>query len=356
MHDQLNPFRLRGAIRDQRDFVGRRSELTQITAQLKAMQSVSVVGERRIGKSSLLSYLAQVGLVDHGSNSKIIYSDLPGVTDERTFYRRLCREVGCDGDDFVQLERALRDKRLIACLDEFERVASRNEFSGDFYSALRSLAQSGNLALVVATQHSLADLCKGRQIATSPFWNIFFRIDLGLFTFDEAEEFIHTRFSSQNMKLTNDEALRVMDLAGRFPFFLQLGGYHLFEMKAGRLAQWEDAFKREAADHLQYLWQSLSKSERNALKYILGFSGPSPAEHTVDTLASRGLVVWDGQNIANAQIFSKVFELIVADPPRDNPTISFWKRLVRWCKGGKFSVGTTGASGEIQFERPTDER
>ena len=48
---EINPYAQRGIIRDRTRFVGRERELQQIFSRLQTMQSVSVVGERRIGKS-----------------------------------------------------------------------------------------------------------------------------------------------------------------------------------------------------------------------------------------------------------------------------------------------------------------
>ena len=53
-----NPFTERGIIRDPKLFFGRKHELKQTFERLAAMQSVSIFGERRIGKSSLLVMIA----------------------------------------------------------------------------------------------------------------------------------------------------------------------------------------------------------------------------------------------------------------------------------------------------------
>ncbi len=59
-----NPFFFGGHVTDPDQFVGRKAELRRIaslleTAHTGQMQSVSIVGERRIGKSSLLFHLKQ---------------------------------------------------------------------------------------------------------------------------------------------------------------------------------------------------------------------------------------------------------------------------------------------------------
>ena len=52
-----NPFTNRGMITRENEFVGREREISDILARVRNGNSVSVVGERRIGKSSLLYHL-----------------------------------------------------------------------------------------------------------------------------------------------------------------------------------------------------------------------------------------------------------------------------------------------------------
>jgi AAA+ ATPase superfamily predicted ATPase len=56
----VNPFSVRYVIKEAEAFYGRSAELTDLFTRLSAMQSCSVVGPRRIGKSSLLYHLTQV--------------------------------------------------------------------------------------------------------------------------------------------------------------------------------------------------------------------------------------------------------------------------------------------------------
>jgi len=52
-----NPFTNRGVITNEQDFIGREEQLGEIIERLRTLPSSSVVGERRIGKSSLLYHL-----------------------------------------------------------------------------------------------------------------------------------------------------------------------------------------------------------------------------------------------------------------------------------------------------------
>ena len=56
-----NPFTNRGMVTDPADFIGRAEQMEEICTRLDKMESTSIVGERRIGKSSLFYHLMQTG-------------------------------------------------------------------------------------------------------------------------------------------------------------------------------------------------------------------------------------------------------------------------------------------------------
>src|SRR5256885_17249439 len=77
-----NPYLNRVAIRDTGQFYGRRKELARIFSRIGASrpQSVSIVGERRIGKSSLLNFIYSVDVraqqLDGGAGYIFLFMDL----------------------------------------------------------------------------------------------------------------------------------------------------------------------------------------------------------------------------------------------------------------------------------------
>ena len=71
------------------------------------------------------------------------------------------------------------------------------------------------------------------------------------------------------MRRRSDLAL---ELAGPHPFFLQIAGFHLYELPARGEPKSPDAydqaarrFNAEAEDHYRYLWSQLNKEEQQAL-------------------------------------------------------------------------------------------
>lgn len=203
-----NPFTNRGPVTNAEDFFGRKDEVATILARLQSLQCVSIVGERRIGKSSLLYHLAQTGAEQlddkryrfvYCSLQDAHYQSLPGFCS--TILRRLGMEADAiaanqsANDNLIAFTDLLeaaseRDERLIICLDEFEETFKRPaEFGNGFFEHLRSQLELGKFVFVTASCEPLQKLKLDGKL-TSPFDNIFTKIELGDFTDAEAAEFI----------------------------------------------------------------------------------------------------------------------------------------------------------------------
>lgn len=78
MNSIPSPFTNRGVITSPEDFFGRKIEINEVLTRLRTMQSTAVVGERRIGKSSLLYHLYQTGVrrLNNDARFRFLYLDL----------------------------------------------------------------------------------------------------------------------------------------------------------------------------------------------------------------------------------------------------------------------------------------
>jgi len=227
----INPYRERGMILDSEErFFGRRRELREVFSRLATMQSVSIIGERRIGKSSFLNRIAHT---ENGAlrGATAFYLDLQRVFSTEEFYERACKLLKREGQSHIELEEAIEGKRIIFCLDEFEQAYSQ-DFGSEFFNALRSLAQSGNLALVVATQTPLNELHAQflqDEDVTSKFHNIFTPLTLGQFTDEEAQEMVTTPRNGH--RFSDEEAQAILELGGTHPYKLNLTCSIFFDAK-----------------------------------------------------------------------------------------------------------------------------
>jgi hypothetical protein len=298
-----NPFFNRQRITDPSYFCGRQREVEALYSAIATRQCRSIVGERKLGKSSLLTQLASANsLRAHGLDPNryvFIYVDLEGMANvhyeefwpevmdrmegalpaEQEELRELAREMAFSADvRFMQVRRLLRRVEragltVVLMLDEFESLAGNEAFSASFYGELRSLAGELGVVYLTASKRSLYDLTyQHADTLSSPFFNIFSEERLALMPPAEANTLL-TALSSMNgyTPFGRRETEWLIDLAGPHPFFLQIAGSYLVGLNSNgamseeTLGQIEKRFKAEAEDHYRYLWNQLDLAEQTAL-------------------------------------------------------------------------------------------
>jgi len=225
----INPYAERGIIRDPQNFFGRDRELARIFNWLAGMQNISVVGARRIGKSSLLYYISQAGQQRLGEEYTVQYLDLQLMLSANEFYERACELLDTKGGTHLDFRRALKGKRVVLCLDEFEQTIDNEAFGEGFFSILRGLAQTGELALVLATQHTLPELQP--NLPTSPFFNIFTTLRLGPLTKTEAIQLVTRPIERAGKSFGEAEVDFILRIAGTHPFRLNIACSLVYEAK-----------------------------------------------------------------------------------------------------------------------------
>lgn len=221
-----NPYQVGGKIRDLNQFIGREREVRDILSRVATMQSVSIVGERRIGKSSLLLYLKENGkqLLDD-ETIEFFYLDFQEpINSPDEFYLRACelmngnqaeRPVTFSAQD--KFDSVVEGRKVVWCLDEFEQTIEE-DFSADFFKHLRHLSQSGNLSLIVATQSPLDELYRLKQDMTSGFPNVFSTLRLGELTKEDAHELVARPRNGHCF--TETDIKEILRIAGRHPYWL----------------------------------------------------------------------------------------------------------------------------------------
>ena len=316
-----NPFSYGGAISPEL-FYGRRDVLAALVNRVggRTAQSISIVGERRIGKSSLLNYFRARAeqLLPPGIAFIIIYLDLMKAYC-RTWQgvmRALRRELtpvwrepwpaASDGDlvafDFALEELQADGLRLVLCLDEVENLTQRPDEFNDVLEDWRAAGSMGQMAMIAASAQPLADLCASGGL-TSPFYNIFSQQWLGLLAADDWRALV-----TQQMSATNDDLVFIERIAGGHPFFTQMTASYLWEARAAGQVDY-DHLRRELwfqfRPHLQHLWRKLTPADQSFLNQL----AVSPTA-ILDPLQSaalerRGL-------LRQGQLFSDLFgEMII---------------------------------------------
>ena len=297
-----NPFFHRGAIRRAEEFHGREAEISQILALCRNGQSVSIVGPRRIGKSSLLLHLCRPSVQSrYGlTPDKAIYApvdcqELGGSPPEEIYEALLTSimdaadSIGVDLDNvqrpgtYRALDRVLnsivnRGVAIVVLLDEFELLAANERLTPYFFARLRGLTTKYGLAYLTASQRPLFAITADEQILSSPFFNIFVSFSLGLFTRAEAEDLLACRLDGTGVNFDRQLSDHVLYLVGYHPFFLHIAGYHAFQSLAQILVpesiagfDWlDEPVEIETVSHLEYLWRNLSDEEQYCLAILEG--------------------------------------------------------------------------------------
>ncbi len=313
-----NPYIYRGPVRAAQMFFGRQHELREIVAFLNGNQSVSIIGPRKIGKTSLLfqlqrrEYWAQWGLhpnsllvyldcevLGSGSHEEIFAAfagEIIAALDDRLLPLEPELEAVLDKPTRLSFERAIRklnqsDLRVVLILDEFERLSSNANLDVNFFNALRSAAGRYQLAFVTASAQPLIQLTysgRSQEILSSPFFNIFAPLFLGMLPEEEARQAICRPAEANWVGFPSSVEDFIYGLVGGYPLGIQIAGFHAFELlhtsPTPDLVELEHRTMQELTPHFEYYWHNLSLAEQDALRRINDLAARAHSDTTLRTL------------------------------------------------------------------------
>jgi serine/threonine protein kinase len=356
----VNPFTYGNPITDPQRFYGRQREIEQIFSRLRnpAFESSSIVGERRVGKTSLLRVIAHPDVIRaQGLDPDtyiFVYNDLLMVSESTTpiqlwvrllrTIRRQLQDPDPELNDIIAEMRssAFIDNYLLAdffdllsdanihvvlLLDEFEKITYNENFGPDFFGGLRSLAIHHNLALITSSRQELVNLCHSDQVRTSPFFNIFANINLRGLGSTGVEKLIETSQRQTGVTFTDRERQTIAEIGGCHPFFTQVAAHFLWDAYSENVPQGQRSeymhrnFCTESEPHFSDYWQHSSENQRIVLT-ALALMGAihrqgmrceidllhhtfSRLESVVGQLEKRALVILEQDS---ARLFSPAFE------------------------------------------------
>jgi len=325
-----NPFYHLDAIKQVEQFYDRRSEVRDTLRLLRNSQNVEIIGPRRIGKTSFLHHISQSAVLrEYGmeflsSCGLFVYVDCQhrSVQQEKTqvyaailervieVARRmeidLALEPGAESAAGTMFELTLRDisrrgLRTILLLDEFEEMARNPHLDTGFFSNLRALhgADDMEVTYVTASCAPLADLCLERQsLLSSPFFNTFRPVCLGLFSEQDSLHLVEDLLHRASAHIPKQLVELVLEVGGGHPFFLQMAGYHAFDVGVQGSRVTEDARKdfleainAEAIRHFRSYWQKLDEREQYVLAALSLLRKDLNYQETIEHLRNQCLIV-----------------------------------------------------------------
>jgi len=298
-----NPFAYSQPISKPDRFIGREDELRGILSELRREMSISIVGERRIGKTSLLKFL-QIKLPDEASTlpaegstldapeTYFIYLDLQMMESKDKpidFWNEVLDELAdrvpdSELKDTIQnfgqagmintrtlnkLFRKLGNAGLsiVLLLDEFDGLADNPNFGPDFFYGLRSLVINHRLALVTTSYTELSNLSLTDKVGASPFFNIFSKFYLGSFKPNEVNHFFDHYLAGTGIQFSSQEIDFLVSIAGFHPYYLTIASSLLFDASfylppEQRLADVKRRFSSKVSGALRYSWSHTDPAEK----------------------------------------------------------------------------------------------
>jgi len=277
---KLNPFTYGSMLTDPQHFIGRRAELEFITSRLNGEQpqGSSIVGPRRMGKSSLLHYLihprdnealckapgqhavyfdAQKGECSTPDRFRVTLLHLlltthafdPNLPEGRKLAQlqtQLTSETECSWATARSILAALPFHPVV-CLDEFEALLT-DAFDEQFFNGLRSWANEGLLTWIIVSVKSLPELGQLYN-CTSPFFNLLATIELSVLQPQEAEQLLDLA-AAHGAAFTAQERAWLLDLTDNHPYHLQILGWRLWRYKAADIKVGERELRQFLAQQL----------------------------------------------------------------------------------------------------------
>ncbi len=288
-----NPYQSLKPITDPLMFFGPASVVLKIYSALENYDSISLVGSRHSGKTTLLRCMSQPivqkRLGYDLSHHLFVYIDIRNWLWKSSddFFDMVSKAIIAasrerldlslplikGGDRYMAvLERVKkRGFHTVLQLDAFDDITRNQAFDPEFFMFLRAQATAGLVSYLTASIAPLNQISHA-AIRGSPFFNIFGVCRIRPLASGEARDLVMIPSRLVGLPFTEEEAEWVIKFAGHHPFFMQRLCYHLFEEKSQRRTSEVNRKRilRQAYDellpHFEYLWEELSAGQQVVMK------------------------------------------------------------------------------------------
>ena len=342
-------------------FFGRQRELHDILSVLRQPNkpaSVSILGERRIGKSSLLNQIFQALNKEEQLCALLASAQNFGQLTEQSFFKSLKHSIAKllnqnldenvvvnyeDLRDFIQML-AKQGYRFVILIDEFEKMTSNSNFNSDFFGNLRALGDSSEcrLGYVISSRRGLQDLCRSHKIEESSFWNIFgTQKILGLLDEKDAKDLLITPLQktlARQLKEPDEFWNNAKITTGCHPLLIQLTAAQYWNAKQGNFEFNMIEVKMNLRRYMEDWFYQRSLESQQQWLLLVQAAGDKKIEETVlfYDLYSRGLLLKDGKP------FCPYFAKVIQEECEKNSKKSFTEYLSDITKGLKGGVEIIG--------------
>lgn len=316
-----NPYVTRGPVKYPEGFYGRDETIGRILNDIvrKQMQSRCIIGERKIGKTSLLYQIidsrVQEKYVGEVESSIFVTTDITFFPDESptTFFREWAKDIShVSGQippkefDYLSFRGFVKDVtetgyKIIILLDEFEATAANSNLDRGFFQFLRALTQHYSTAYILFSRtplHYFLREEKYRHKFGSPFFNALNISYLKFLEESEARNLIEEPAQKAGVDITEFTDF-ILEQAYHHPFLLQLLSGIVFDFKGSSntdLNKILREFKIQTEEFFDYLWKHSDVDEQDALKKLSSQDQDLP-RIVLDKLDRRSLLTKDKERI-----------------------------------------------------------
>ncbi|MBI1881176.1 MAG: AAA family ATPase [Chloroflexi bacterium] len=306
----LNPF-IYGKPVPVAQHINRQRELRTLFARLRNGECTAIVGEPRIGKTSLLRCLATPAVQQEwlaGEAKRLISVEIdfyqewlsPDKT-PKDFWQRVLEVVKiATPHETIQQQITLVEEnlygsatlsnffrnldrqgwRVVLLLDEFDALLTHPNFStAEFFGGLRSMAtRTDGLQVITASIMSVSEMNRRSETINpvgSPFFNNFTEVNLGPFSHKDVAELLDLALAESNIRFDRDDRNFIVWLSGRHPYRVQAAGAALFDAIAEglqgqkRYTTASELFYEWTADHFDTLWRRYLDDAARTVMVIL---------------------------------------------------------------------------------------
>jgi len=321
----FNPFEYGSPVAPER-FYGRSEQRLDVKNRIGAIssQSLSIVGLRRSGKTSLLRYIkarpsefcqaSQRPLIIHLDFQSKKYRTPFGILEG---LRRGIKDLThaspwSNNEDSYEVENGLatlRDQgyRTIVLIDEFESITTHLDHFTDWGDDWRAKMSDSLFVSVICSKRSINEVYEACGL-TSPFGNMFATTILGAFEHNEFRELLLDGFERGGRSLTDQEVDFIDELSGGLPFYTQMAAALLWQYEDHQKVR--EKFELQSAHRFVELWEDLTPNERQRIVEIVSSESSSPENlRRYKDLILHGLVRPSGV------LFSSAFAEFVRNRP-----------------------------------------
>jgi hypothetical protein len=303
----INPYIIGRPVLDPKDFYGRKEELKDIVSDIRKLNSVSLVGERGVGCTSLLRYISHPEVIEEyfGSKSyKFLYLDFAGFSQcsQTQFWGEILHGIkelteqfkktsvvnflGNKDSSIMEVYKIVdnfsrRDVKLLFFLDGFDKITRNPIFDKYFFDNLRHFITAySNVAYVTASKKNLGDLGLPSDVLSSPLFTYFTHKRIGFLRKEETEQLIRGPSKREGLEFNEEDVNFVFEVAYCHPLFVQSACHKIFKHRTnnGRIVGEKlkeaiyERIRKELYQNFEnyflHYWNSFHYDEKSTLRNL----------------------------------------------------------------------------------------